>query len=85
MNATSELPQVRMVTIPGTENHGGYMALKLVLPWVCRKCGDKRGEPFKVTDWDGDRKMIVDAWRNPCGHIELYSEIRGDLQREGKL
>lgn len=70
----------RTVTIPAREQHGGLDSITVALPWVCRECGAPRGEPFTSMSWDGSRQLAVDSWSNPCGHVELYCEVRRDIE-----
>ena len=70
-----------IVTIPAKENHEGLYKAKYEISDNCPKCGSKRGEVFKTLSYDGSRKMEVDGWKNPCGHIDYYSNVR----QEGKL
>jgi hypothetical protein len=69
----------RTVTIPACVDHGGMDSLKVTLKWLCPKCGEPRGEPYKARSYDGSRILDVDAWDNPCGHIDTYSTIRAQV------
>lgn len=71
----------RTVTIPASEQHEGIFALTVELPWVCLHCGEPRGEPYDTLSYDGSRRLGVHGWRNPCGHVERYSEVRAAWQR----
>lgn len=73
MKATAPL---RSVTIPACETHEGLYAVTLRLPWICIHCGGPRGTPFETISYDGSRRLGVSGWRNPCGHVEKYSEVR---------
>lgn len=44
----------------------------------CPKCGKPRGKIFKGLSYDGSRRLSVDCWNNPCGHIDMYEDIRKD-------
>lgn len=57
--------------------------MKVVLEWVCPQCGDMRGEPRPAISYDGSRRLGVDGWSNPCGHIDYYSEIRKEVRANG--
>lgn len=74
------MPEERTVTIPAREQHAGYASITVTLPWVCRKCGGPRGEPYQAASYDGCRRLSVHRWSNPCGHVEKYSEVRRDLE-----
>lgn len=69
----------RQVTIPACVEHEGIYSITALLPWVCLECGGPRGEPSKVLSYDGSRRMVVDGWTNPCGHVEKYSDVRAAL------
>jgi hypothetical protein len=64
------------VTIPAREEHEGLYSITVTLPWVCLVCGGPRGETHQSLSFDGSRRMSVDGWSNPCGHIEKYSMVR---------
>lgn len=68
--------ELRTVTIPAREEHGGTESVTLTLPWRCIHCGGARGEPAEGTSWDGSCRLAVHTWTNPCGHTEYYSEVR---------
>ncbi|MCP1647255.1 hypothetical protein J2T49_001770 [Pseudomonas nitroreducens] len=70
----------RTVTIPACTEHNGLHAMTITVPWYCRVCGEPRGEPIAGISFDGSRQLHVHTWRNPCGHVEKYNEIRMDFQ-----
>lgn len=72
----------RTVTIPACEQHDGYSAVTLRLPWRCIHCGGPRGEPFDTISYDGSRRLGCHGWTNPCGHVEKYSEVRASAIKE---
>lgn len=73
----------RSVRIPAVAEHAGVDAMTVTLPWRCAVCGGPRGEPYPTISWDGSRRLAVDGWINPCGHIERYSMVRASLPVEG--
>lgn len=73
----------RLVVIPATNEHGGYDAMHVLLPWTCLVCGGPRGEPTPGFSYDGSRRLAVDTWKNPCGHVEKYGMIRDSLRKGG--
>ncbi len=75
----------RTVTIPACEMHGGYpgYAARVVLEWTCPHCGGPRGEPAPTISYDGSRRLGVDGWSNPCGHIDKYSDVRAEVRTNG--
>ena len=73
-----------IVRIPMVEQHCGislYLG-RYRIRRRCPKCGARRGiKKWQGFSFDGSRKLIVDCWKNECGHIDLYSDVR----KEGKL
>lgn len=65
----------RQVTIPACAEHDGILSTKVVIDWVCPRCGGPRGEPHAAVSYDGSRRLAVDGWQNPCGHIDKYSDV----------
>lgn len=65
------------VTIPRIPEHEGYPGnlVTIEIKDTCPKCGGKRGEPYKGFSYDGSRRLIVDCWKNECGHIDTYREV----------
>ena len=70
----------RTVTIPARDDHAGRHKMKVDLPWLCPTCGGPRGEPAAGISFDGSRRLSVDTWTNPCGHIDFYNKVRGEAQ-----
>lgn len=68
--------ETRTVRIPAMAQHEGFYTITVTLPWNCIFCGEKRGEPYKTLSYDGSRRLEVHGWRNPCGHVETYQDIR---------
>jgi hypothetical protein len=66
----------RTVTVPARREHDGWAAVRLTLAWVCPRCGGPRGEPHATISWDGSRRLHCDGWENPCGHLDLYADVR---------
>lgn len=71
-----------IVTIPKKSEHDGYPGnvVTLEISDNCPECGAKRGRPFGALSYDGSRRLNVDGWRNECGHIDKYDNVR----KEGK-
>lgn len=69
-------PSSRIVTIPASAEHEGIFAITVRLPWTCIHCGGPRGVPASSLSYDGSRRLHVDGWSNPCGHVETYSQVR---------
>lgn len=73
-----------IVTIPICTQHAGYPGniKKYQIKDECPKCGKKRGiERWEGPSYDGSRRLYVDCWKNECGHIDTYSEIRKEGTR----
>lgn len=71
----------RTIRIPACAEHEGVHAITATVPWVCLECSGPRGEPFKGQSYDGSRRLEVDVWNNPCGHVEKYAAVRARLSR----
>lgn len=76
-----------IVTIPSCEQHGGFASMTVTISDYCPKCGGKRGADtiHKGFSYDGSRRLVVDCWTNPCGHIDKYSEVREEVKRSKEL
>lgn len=70
------------VTIPLLQQHAGYSSNlgTFEIEDKCPKCNKPRGKIFEAISYDGSRRLHVDSWINPCGHIDLYEDVR----KEGK-
>lgn len=66
----------RTVRIPACSSHAGFYGRHVTLEWVCPVCGGPRGEPVPGISYDGSRRLGVDTWENPCGHVDKYSALR---------
>lgn len=64
------------VQIPGSTDHAGHHLITITLQWLCPACGGPRGKVFRTVSYDGSRRLACDGWRNPCGHIDFYSDVR---------
>lgn len=65
-----------IVTIPACAEHMGVMEMTIEIDDVCPVCGGPRGKPKKGLSFDGSRRLVVDIWSNPCGHVDFYSNVR---------
>lgn len=77
------MPSVRTVTIPAAERHEGFHKQRVHLAWRCPTCGGPRGEPGPAFSFDGSRRLNVDGWKNPCGHVDKYADLREEATRNG--
>lgn len=68
--------ETRTVTIPACDDHDGHAFVRVTLIWECPRCGGPRGEPHPALSFDGSRRLSVDGWDNPCGHVDLYRDVR---------
>jgi hypothetical protein len=74
---------IRAVTIPACEEHGGFRLMRVNLFWYCPVCGQPRGELKKVRSYDGSRRLNVHGWDNACGHIDKYADVRVEAVENG--
>lgn len=76
---------VRTVKIPAFEMHEGFIGnvVAIRLNWTCPTCGGERGEIYDTISYDGSRRLNVDGWKNPCGHIDKYSQVRIEAKNNG--
>jgi len=75
--------EIKTVKIPATVDHAGIHAKNVILVWVCPKCGIRRGKPFQTFSFDGSRRLVCDGWVNPCGHVDLYKNVRKEARENG--
>ena len=75
------------VTIPRCEQHEGFWSMTVTISDYCPKCGMKRGTDtlHKGFSYDGSRRLVVDCWNNPCGHVDKYSEVREEARNTLKF
>lgn len=70
------------VIIPSRQEHEGMYDMEVNIRDYCPKCGEKRGELYKGLSYDGSRRLNVSCWKNPCGHTDMYSEVRKEYSRK---
>ncbi len=65
------------VTIPITRNHEGFTGnlRTFVISDNCPVCGGPRGQTYSTISYDGSRRLHCDGWKNPCGHVDYYSDV----------
>lgn len=73
---TAPAPVVREVEIPARDEHDGWARVRVAVLWECPVCGGPRGEVSRGLSFDGSRRLAVDTWTNPCGHVDLYAAVR---------
>jgi len=67
---------IKSVTVPARDDHEGIHWTTIKLRWVCPVCGGRRGEIRNGLSWDGSRRLAVNVWHNPCGHVDKYPRLR---------
>ena len=67
---------VRTVTISACAEHDGFYSVTVTIQWICPVCGGPRGEPFNTISWDGSRRLYCHGWKNACGHVDYYADVR---------
>jgi hypothetical protein len=72
------------VIIPRCSEHEGYPAnaIEVEISIYCPICGGKRGKPFDTISYDGSRRLHVQGWNNPCGHVDRYSSFREEIKNQ---
>lgn len=68
----------RTVQIPACDDHDGRLTCIVRFSWVCPRCGGPRGRVYRTVSFDGSRRLSCDGWKNPCGHIDFYSDVRAE-------
>ena len=78
MTDATDWAGVPMVTveIPACAEHNGFHSVRVTLLWECPQCGGPRGEVFRTISYDGSRRLGCDGWKNPCGHVDYYADLR---------
>ena len=74
---------IKQVTIPARAQHDGFHKCSVNLYWYCPECGGERGELFNTISFDGSRRLGCNGWRNPCGHIDKYDDVRVEASTNG--
>ena len=69
-----------LVTIPAREQHEGFHSLTIEISAVCPVCGGARGATRPALSYDGSRRLSVDCWDNPCGHVDKYHLVRAEYR-----
>lgn len=65
-----------IVEIPACAPHEGLYTVRVEIADTCPVCGGPRGTPYRTISFDGSRRLECDGWKNPCGHIDLYADVR---------
>jgi hypothetical protein len=70
------------VTIPTKVEHEGYPGnlMTVEIADTCPQCGGPRGtKRWGGLSYDGSRRLNVDCWSNPCGHVDTYAAVRQEI------
>ena len=54
---------------------GAVVTRKVTISAYCPKCGQQRGEPKGMNLCDDGEWYWVQAWVNPCGHVDYYTDV----------
>lgn len=73
----------KTICIPASEHHQGLYTTTVTVRWYCPRCGGPRGKIKKAKSYDGSQYLVVDAWENPCGHIDYYADVRAEAEKNG--
>ncbi|WP_426455394.1 hypothetical protein ACP26L_35980 (plasmid) [Paenibacillus sp. S-38] len=79
-----EAPAKKTIVIPDRNHHEGLFFLSLDVPHTCIHCGGPRGRLEWGKIWDRGY-LRVNVWKNRCGHVEQYDELRRHYQEEIKM
>lgn len=71
------------VTIPSKREHEGLPTnvMTIEIPAICPECGGPRGKVRPGISYDGSQRLHVDSWINPCGHVDVYSDVREEYRK----
>ena len=75
------------VTIPSKTEHAGSPTnlITVEIADKCPICGGNRGtKRWKGFSYDGSRRLGVDCWENPCGHVDTYFLVRNEVVNQIK-
>lgn len=78
MGESGTTTRSRAVRIPACDEHAGWHAVTVSIPWVCPVCVGPRGEVRQTVSYDGSRRLHCDGWTNPCGHVDKYAAVRAE-------
>jgi hypothetical protein len=52
-----------------------YYPVDVVISANCPVCGQRRGTPTPRNFCEDGEWVVVDVWKNPCGHKDLYPDV----------
>jgi len=53
---------------------------KITISAFCPIDGRRRGEPHSLNSCDDGAFYSVDAWDNPCGHLDTYRDVLAEAR-----
>ena len=71
------------IVIPACYRHEGKHAVAVRVVWCCPRCGRPRGRIKPGISLDGSRRLPVSDWNNPCGHEDVYWQMRKEAVKNG--
>jgi hypothetical protein len=74
-NTKTEI-ETKKVNIPARAEHQGFYSVTVEIDWICPVCGGPRGEVFDTVSFDGSLRLYCHGWRNDCGHVDGYGDVR---------
>jgi len=76
-----------IVTIPNCKEHDGSSEclVTIEIDDFCPVCGAKRGTPTKGFSYDGSKRLTCETWINPCGHIDVYTEVTKEYKKRESI
>jgi len=80
---TDRIKVTMTVTVPMCAEHQGFYSTTVKISENCPVCGERRGDVYKGFSYDGSRRLVVDCWENPCGHIDKYDAVRKEAKENG--
>jgi hypothetical protein len=73
----------KKVCVPECQEHNGSKSIDVIVKWICPTCGGPRGEVTAAISYDGNKRLSCDGWINPCGHVDLYTDVIKESQNNG--
>lgn len=68
--------EVKQIEVPVYDEEGSIAGTKkIIVKWLCPTCGEKMGNPLRISLVKGETVYTVDLWANPCGHIPKVGEL----------
>lgn len=61
-----------------------YYPMQIEIADTCPVCGCKRGKPTPGQFCEDGEWFMVDTWRNPCGHLDMYKDCYFEAKKLAK-